>query len=387
MRRLSMVGAGAVLGLMLAGCTPPAGSDPVVDVAVGQNHSCAVRRSGIVLCWGRGSSGELGNGTNTNSTTPVTVSNLSDATKIASYGDFTCVIHKSSGTVSCWGFNSDGQLGDGNKTDSNVPVPVTGLTNAVAIAAGDDHACALISGGAIECWGYNGWGQLGNGTTLDSLTPVAVTGPPVWTAVAAGGNDTCAIDTSAHASCWGEDSVGELGNGLDIVSPYYLSGPSYYVTTALAGPPLAPVSSISVGNDHGCAVVANQGYCWGAQDEGQLGNGVISGASSTAAVQVSGFNKAGVISSAFGFSCSTLAFGGVNCWGSNNSGDLGDGTTMDSTTPVVATGLTSMSKVSVSGDHACALRSDGSVSCWGSNAWGGVGNGTTTDQHSPVKVL
>jgi alpha-tubulin suppressor-like RCC1 family protein len=386
-RLLVLLGAGALFGLTLASCTPPAGSDPVIDIATGVEHSCALRRSGKVLCWGENQFGQLGNGTTTNSAKPTPVSGLSDATAIASDGASTCALHLFGGTVSCWGSNSSGELGNGTTVDSDVPVAVSGLTGAIGIAAGYDHACALLGSGTIECWGYNSGGQLGNGTTTDSSTPVAVASSAVWKAVVAGGLNTCAIDSLGHAACWGINFLGQLGAGLDPTSVPQLDGPVFNVTTGLAAPPLEPVSSISIGEDHGCAVVANQGYCWGDQSFGQLGNGVISPSPSTVAVALPGFNKAAATASQFGGSCSTLALGGVDCWGVNNDGELGNGTTTPSSTPIVVSGLTSIRKVSMSNEHVCALRSDGTVSCWGENDFGQVGDGSTTNRLTPVSVL
>jgi alpha-tubulin suppressor-like RCC1 family protein len=386
-RLLVLLGAGALFGLTLASCTPPAGSDPVVDVAAGTYHTCAVRRSGKVLCWGFNGDGQLGNGSLSSSLTPTPLPAFTDATAIASGDSFSCAIHRTVGTVSCWGDNQYGQLGNGLLTNSNVPVPVSGLANAIAITAGEFHACALITGGAIQCWGYNNDGQLGNNSTTDSSTPVPVVGSPVWTAVSAGGEDTCAIDNSSHAACWGNNVVGQLGSGLDPSTFDHQAVPFFDVNAGLAGPPLAPVSSIGVGGNHTCAVANNQGYCWGGEKYGQLGNGVTAPTYSTFAVPVTGLTTAANIASGGEFSCSTLAFGGVNCWGENTSGDLGNNSLVDSSTPVLTSGLTSISKVSLGASHACGVRSDGTVSCWGWNVFGQIGNGNTTDQHTPVQVL
>jgi alpha-tubulin suppressor-like RCC1 family protein len=386
-RWLALVSAVGVFGLTLAGCVPPAGSDPVVDIAAGGGTTCAARRSGEALCWGWGSDGQLGNGTNAQmALTPTKVSGFGDAIAVAVGGVFACGLHLFGGTVSCWGRGSDGELGNGSTADSNVPVPVTGLTNAIAISAGSYHACALLGSGAIECWGRGGAGQLGDGNSTDSSTPVTVKSSAVWTHVSAGNNETCAIDNASEALCWGDNYDGQLGAGLD-PSVSSVPGPLLKVTTGLAGPPLTPISSIGTGNTHACAVAANQGYCWGEQDDGELGTGVTYPAYSDVALPVSGFNKAGEISSGSYFSCATLALGGVDCWGRNGFGQLGNGTTTPSSIPVVVSGLTSIRKVSAGDTHACALRSDGSVSCWGDNFFGEVGNNSTTDQSTPVTVL
>jgi alpha-tubulin suppressor-like RCC1 family protein len=185
----------------------------VSDIYAGEQYSCARKADMTVSCWGDNASGELGDGTNTSRATPAAVKNLgSDVVELSAGRWFACALHQS-GAISCWGAGGSGQLGAGNTTSSNVPVAVTGVTDALQLATGLLHTCALRSGGAVWCWGSNQDGQLGNGTTSDSLAPVQVIGLVPVNSITAGSVFTCARSATGPAFCWGENLVNELGDG------------------------------------------------------------------------------------------------------------------------------------------------------------------------------
>ena len=255
------------------------------DITAGTQHTCAILDNGSVSCWGAGNFGQLGGGTDTPDLvrrTPTQTSSLgTDRTAVAiSAGRYhTCAL-LDDGSVSCWGRNFFGQLGDGTTTDRNTPTQISSLgtdRTAVAISAGERHTCAILDDGSVSCWGSNNGGRLGDGTTTDHSTPTQTSTlgtDRTAIAIAAGGDHTCAILDDGSVSCWGNNSQGRLGDGT---------------TTDR----LTPTQTSSLGEGR-TAVAITAGY---------------------------------------GYTCAILDDGSVSCWGWNIFGQLGDGTTNDRFTP------------------------------------------------------
>ena len=187
----------------------------VVQISTSIDNSCAVLSSGVVKCWGRNRFGQIGDGTTTDRYTPTQVTGLSfGATQVTAEGSYACAV-LTNGSVSCWGYNSFGNLGDGTTTNRYIPTQVLGLTSGVSqIIARSYTACALLTSGSVKCWGYNSDGQIGDGTTTDRYAPKQVTGLTSGVErISVGGFFACALLTAGLVKCWGDNTFGKLGDG------------------------------------------------------------------------------------------------------------------------------------------------------------------------------
>lgn len=319
--------------------TAPVRVADVTDVKAvfgGDSHTCAVTRDGAAHCWGANGFGQLGDGTTATRPKPVAVIGLSSPViQIAAGFGFTCAL--TTDGVFCWGDNSSGELGDGQECGygyCQVPVGVPSLANGVqSLSAGIGHVCALLSDGSVKCWGWNGNGQLGDGTTADRNVPTNVSGLSSGVAeIATGGYHTCARMTSGGVKCWGKNVRGQLGDGTgdDRHTPVDVKQLN------------ATVASLTGGYNFTCAVTTTHGAkCWGRNLNGELGEGKHQCPTLCMhPVDVGGLSK-GVLTVAAGggHACAFTEAHGVKCWGWNDRGQVGDGTKDDRFSPVDVTGL------------------------------------------------
>lgn len=341
-----------------------------VQIVAGTSHACALTAAGAVKCWGANHSGQLGDGSQTSTNSPIQVPGLASGVRAISAGaSNTCAV-TTGGGVLCWGAMAG----------SNSPVQVQGLASGVrSISVGSSAACVVSEAGAALCWGSNPQGQLGDGTRTSSTVPVQVVGLTSGvSAIAVGGNHACAIKAGAYPVCWGSNSTGQLGNGGSTAT-------DVPVDVGMS----SGVTSIAAGLSSSCAVTAGgAAMCWGGNAQGQLGDGTTT--SSSVPVLVSGL-ASGVASISIGLVRNTghvcaVANGGAWCWGPGGSGALGQGSTASSTSPVQVVGLAAgVTSLTVGNNFSCGVQG-GMAKCWGMAGSGQLGNGSSTDTLLPVSV-
>jgi alpha-tubulin suppressor-like RCC1 family protein len=350
----------------------------------------AIRSDGTVLAWGNNTSGQLGDGTNTNrsspvqvrgltgvtaitagqnntvaltddgtvwvfgsngyatSTIPVQVLGLNGVTAIAS-GNIHTLALKQDGTVWAWGDNGSGELGDGTTTYRSVPVQVAGLTGVRAIGAGGNHSLAVKQDGTVWAWGWNLSGQLGDGTTVNRSTPVQVPGLTGVVAVAGGYSFSLALKMDGTVWGWGQDG------GQGTASNPYLP---------VQAPGLTGVTAIAVGDWH-IVALTQDGTVWtsGSNQYGQLGDGTTTGRS--VSVRVSGLNGVTAITAGRNSTLVLKQDGTVWAWGFTADGLLADGASASRTTPATVPGLSAVTAIAAGNALTLALKQDGTVLGWG----------------------
>ncbi|HEX8630158.1 MAG TPA: hypothetical protein VF755_18525, partial [Catenuloplanes sp.] len=309
------------------------------------------------------------------------------ASTIATGDRHTCTLNFF-GELWCWGANASGQLGvNSAAADSLVPVRVTARAplagrELLQVDAGAAHTCVVDGDGEVYCWGENEYGQLGVGNTTDSRRPVRVPGLNGIIKVAAGATHTCALTSGGTVSCWGRNNAGQLGtNSLapDVDTPQDV--------TTLTG-----IVDLAAHESNTCAVKDNgTAWCWGSNEFGQLGDGSGSPRSRVpVAVDRSGVGnpQLGQIDVGRRHVCAVDDDGAGYCWGDDSAGQLGDGGPLSgSSVPVaVAAGGRVFSIVDLGTDTTCATDQSFNVSCWGENAVGQLGLGDTTDRGTPDTV-
>lgn len=284
-----------------------------VTVGTLQYFACGLSTTGAAYCWGYNDYGQLGNGNFTNTVSPSLVTgNLTFTALTAGDGGQACGL-VASGAAYCWGYNGSGQLGNGSVAYTSTPTLVTGGLSFSMISAGENGAtCGVTTAGAGYCWGFNADGELGNGTKVGTNAPVPVSGGFTFKSISTGYSSACGLTTAGAAYCWGDNTYGELGNGSTTAS-----------TTPVAVGGGLIFSAVSVGDAYACGLTTTGiGYCWGYNGQGQLGIG--SSVRSATPVAVFGGLTFASISAGYASACAVTSGGAAYCWGDNAFGELGD---------------------------------------------------------------
>jgi alpha-tubulin suppressor-like RCC1 family protein len=336
----------------------------VLALTTGIYTSCVLLKGGTVKCWGFGKDGELGNGALDNSYSAVAVSGIQNAIGISGGGYNRCAI-LSDGTTSCWGDNQWGELGN-TPTPSPYAVPspqsIPALSGASFIGGAFRSACGLFAG-SVRCWGLSYDGMSGSMWTVPNITTAVGLGVDAAYA--------CALLDDGTVSCWGNNDEGQLGNGTESFTPSMTPVP----VSNLGG-----ATAIAVGGEFACALIAGGTVsCCGYDSTGQLGSGPLQctggngGSCSPIPIAVPGLNGVSAITAGDKFVCALLAGGTVTCWGDNVNGELGNGTTTTSFAPVPVSGLSHVTAIAAGLYHVCALIEGGTVECWGSGGFDQLG--------------
>jgi alpha-tubulin suppressor-like RCC1 family protein len=347
-----------------------------------------------VLGWGQNAFGQLGNGSLSQSDAPVPASGLNFVTAVAA-GKRHSLALLSNGKVVAWGEGASGQLGDGEFLSSDLPVEVEDLGAVKAIAAGASFSLALLDNGTVMAWGGNESGQLGDGDTNESDLPVAVKGLSGVTAIAAGGEYALALLSNGTVVAWGNGEHGQLGDGGQA---------NRHVPVAVKG--LSGVMGLAAGGEHGLALIGNGTVmAWGDDEFGQLGNAGVSEhgspgeeegdeggeRSSDVPVTVEGVSGATAVAAGSAHSLALLAGGTVEAWGEDEFGELGNGTIVRGhESPVTVSGLSGVTAIAAGGEHSLALLAGGTVMSWGEDRFGELGDGSAgapSDVPVPVTGL
>jgi len=340
--------------------------------------TCAATSAGSARCWGRSDLGQAGDGVASNRLTPVIPQVSGRIVAIQSGQSHTCALLDDA-TLACWGDNQYGQLGLGHfLTPQMVPAAVPGLGSVTRLDCGADFTCAIHDGGLLSCWGHNQYGQLGIGNTLNQNMPQQVFLLAAAASVSTGDAHVCAVDVAGSVWCWGYNAYGQLGDGTTSSRTLPVQ------VTALAG-----VGMVAAGGSHTCAALSGGGdlYCWGNNQYGQLGTGSTFPSRSYEPI-LSEWPGASVVSLAAGslHNCAVDAAGSIWCWGYNAYGQLGIGNTNNRSFPQRVSALANGVSATAGSAHSCALLGSGMVYCWGENTYGQLGDGSTARKLLPSAV-
>ena len=355
-----------------------------IQISSAKRHSCSLKKSFDVYCWGDNIHKQLGNKKG-DSNIPVKVETISNASFIATGSQHSCAVLKT-GKVHCWGLNSFGQLGvniDPKNLEKYKSSEINLLENIISLALGDNHSCALNKTGEVFCWGDNREGQLGSKKIQESAQPTKVTALSKIMMITAGQNHSCALNTSGEVYCWGDNQSWQIGgNRIEDISP----------VTQVQG--VRNVKQISAGGMTSCAVtVHGDVFCWGDNTSGQAGQLNTSEEQNSKIkipLQIEIPKKIDSVTVGDIHTCALSVVKTVYCWGNNSTNNYQVGiVSLDPVFPIPTRvpNLINVKEVSAGGIHTCAITKEGEILCWGNNFQGQLGNGIFSKSSlRPTKV-
>ena len=380
-----------------------------------KNEDWFIDKKGKVYTWGSNRSGQLGNGTTDDSSVPICISDikgspLSGKNIVDIYGSSTMIARDSDGKLYSWGYNEDGQLGNGTTANSSMPICISDIENSplsgkdiVDVYEISEVVIAKDSSGKLYSWGENYSGQLGNGTTENSSMPVCIS--DIEESPLKGKNivnvyvdfsTMIAKDSDGKLYSWGYNGSGQLGDGTTNESniPICISN--------IENSPLNGKNIVDVHN-YGSTIIAKDSngklYTWGENDYGQLGNGTGTTENSSMPICISDIENSPLkgknIVNIYWYDSAIIAKdsdGKLYSWGRNNFGQLGNETTENSSMPICISDmenspLNGKDIVDVYADYTMIAKdSDGKLYTWGWNRKGQLGNGTTENSSMPICI-
>ncbi len=346
------------------------------QVSVGTNHTVAIKSDGTLWAWGQNTSGQLGDGNSgawAHVSSPVQIGTSSWSVVAAGVSHTLAV--RTDGALFAWGGNTNGQLGDdtaGAAGAKSSPVQI-GTSSWTAVVAGASNSAAVRSDGQLFVWGGNSQSQVGDRTTVDRSSPVILTAKYTsnWAKIAIGQYHSAIINQNGAAYLWGLNANGQLGNNS---------------TATARTPDLNPIGSwtaLALGDIHTVGLKSDGSlWAWGGNGWGQLGDGTVASRSSPVQIGTSSWSA---VAAGFSHTLAVRADGALFAWGHNTTGQLGDSTSTNKSSPVQI-GTSSWTAVAAGASYAAALRTDGALFAWGLNIYGQLGDGTIVNKSSPVKI-
>ena len=333
------------------------GLTSAVSIATGNYHALALKPDGTVWAWGSNALGQLGNNTTNDSFVPIQVKgpggagNLTDIIQVAAGVNYSLAL-KSDGSVWTWGYNSSGQLGNGTTTDSHSPVQVNGLSGVVSLTACGFHNLAVKSDGSVWAWGQNYHGELGIGTTVIAVSPVQVSGLSGIVGVGAGSYHSFAVDASGAVYAWGWNN----GYGQLYTIPVFGDPENILTPVATGITSLTSAGSLTGGYGFSAAVLSDATVLTsGWNNAGQLGKGTAD-SNGAEIVHIANLSQVKTVSGGNGFCLAMTSNGNVWAWGANTMGQLGNGTTSDNIpTAFQVSSLSGVSAIATGGDFSLAI--------------------------------